>query len=191
MTHKGSIVSMSSPLVVLSSYSTTPRQLKCTCKAECIVSTLNRVLSLTLFSFKTLDQFAQAVVSLYSVYCWKIIQQRMLVCCSYTHIFHMFLKVALVSYYQIVWMKKIFICFHMFFKIWVSFGLSNCLNAKKIYIWNAKYILQHWIEHSQTTKCIQYNIHDTMSFELDTYIIGHYKPSVRIIDLQFKFDSER
>ena len=28
-------------------------------------------------------------------------------------------------------MKKMRICFHMFFKSSVGFGLSNCLNAKK------------------------------------------------------------
>ena len=58
----------------------------------------------------------------------------------------------------------------MFFKTSVGFALSNCLNAKKkkkkIYIWNAKNTIQHRIERSQTIKCIQYNIHDTMSCEL-------------------------
>ena len=32
--------------------------------------------------------------------------------------------------------------------------------------WNTKYIIQHRIEHSQTTKSIRYNIHDTKSREL-------------------------
>ena len=41
--------------------------------------------------------------------------------------------------------------------------LSNCLNAKKK--WKAKYTIQHRIERSQTTKCIQYNIHETKSYE--------------------------
>ena len=44
----------------------------------------------------------------------KIIQQRMIVvdnfhtkiCYTYTHLFHMFIKVVLVSCYQIGWMKK-------------------------------------------------------------------------------------
>ena len=53
----------------------------------------------------------------------------------------------------------------MFFKSSVAFLLSNCLNAKK-YIWNTKYTIQHGIERLQTTKCIQYNIHDTKSCEL-------------------------
>ena len=59
----------------------------------------------------------------------------------------------------------------MFFKSNVGFGLLNCLNAKKKkYIWNAKYTVQHRIERSQTTKCIQYNIHDTMLCEFPKYI---------------------
>ena len=36
----------------------------------------------------------------------------------------------------------------------------------KTYIWNAKQTIQHRIERSQTTKCIQYDIYDTMSCEL-------------------------
>ena len=48
--------------------------------------------------------------------------------------------------------------------------MSNCLNAKKKYISNAKYTIQHRIEPSQTIKCIQYNIHDTMSCELTTSV---------------------
>ena len=54
----------------------------------------------------------------------------------------------------------------MFFKSSVGFWLSDCSNAKKKYIWNENYTMQHRIERSQTTKCIQYNIHDTMSCEL-------------------------
>ena len=55
----------------------------------------------------------------------------------------------------------------MFFKGSVGFVLPNCLNAKKKkYFWNAKYTIQQRIERSQTTKCIQYNIHDTLSCEL-------------------------
>ena len=38
------------------------------------------------------------------------------------------------------------------------------------YISNSKYTTQHRIERSQTTKCIQYNIHDTMSCELPKYL---------------------
>ena len=53
----------------------------------------------------------------------------------------------------------------MFFICSVSFDLSNCLNVKK-YIRNAKYTIQHSIERSQTTKCIQYNIRDAKSCEL-------------------------
>ena len=41
----------------------------------------------------------------------------------------MFLKAGLVSCYQIVWMKKMCICFHMFFKSCIGFMISNCLNA--------------------------------------------------------------
>ena len=51
----------------------------------------------------------------------------------------------------------------MFFISFIGFVLSNSLNAKKKYIWNAKNIIQHRIEHSQTTKYIEYNIHDTKS----------------------------
>ena len=55
----------------------------------------------------------------------------------------------------------------MFFKCSIALGLSNCLNAKKKkYISNTKYTIQHRIESSKTTKCIQYNIHDKMSCEL-------------------------
>ena len=39
----------------------------------------------------------------------------------------------------------------------------------KKYIWNAKYTIQHRIEHSQTTECIQYYIHETKSCELPKY----------------------
>ena len=60
----------------------------------------------------------------------------------------------------------------MFSKSSVGVKLSNCLNAKKKkYIWNMKYTIQHSIERSQTTKCIQYNIYDTMSCELPTYVL--------------------
>ena len=58
----------------------------------------------------------------------------------------------------------------MFFKSWVGFMLSNCLNIKKKYIWNTKYTIQHSTERSQKSKCIQYNIHDTKSCELPKYI---------------------
>ena len=58
----------------------------------------------------------------------------------------------------------------MFFKNSVGFVLSNCLNAKKKYVWNAKYTIQHRIERSQTAKCIQYNLHDTKSCELPNYL---------------------
>ena len=43
----------------------------------------------------------------------------------------MFLKVVLVSCFQIVRMKKMCICFHMFFKCCIGFMLSICLNVKK------------------------------------------------------------
>ena len=58
----------------------------------------------------------------------------------------MFLKVVLVSCYQIVLMPK-------------------------IYIWKAKYTIQQRIERSQTTKCIQYNVHVTKACELPELIV--------------------
>ena len=48
--------------------------------------------------------------------------------------FHKFLKVVLVSCYQIVRMRKMCICFQIFLKSWDSFVPSNCLNAKKIHL---------------------------------------------------------
>ena len=54
------------------------------------------------------------------------------------------------------------------FQICVGFVLSKCLNVKK-YIWNAKYIIPHRIERLQTTKRIQYNIHNTKSCELPNF----------------------
>ena len=88
---------------------------------------------------KTIGQLPQAFVSLYRVYCWKIIQQCMLVVdnfhvkirYTYTRYSHMFLKVVLVSCYQNMRMKEMCIYFHMFFKNSVGFVLSNCLKAKK------------------------------------------------------------
>ena len=41
---------------------------------------------------------------------------------------------------------------------------------KKKYIWNSNYTIQQSIERTQTTKCIQYNIHDTKSCELPKYL---------------------
>ena len=67
--------------------------------------------------------------------------------------------------------KKMCICIHMLFKSCVGFVLLNCLNATKKNIWNTKYTIQHIIERSQTTKCIQYNIHDTKSCELPNYLL--------------------
>ena len=86
-----------------------------------------------------IGQFTQAVVSLYWVYCCEIIQQRMFVVdnfhvkirYTYKHFFHMFLKVVLFSCYQNMWIQKMCICFHMFFKSYVGLVASNCLNAKK------------------------------------------------------------
>ena len=40
----------------------------------------------------------------------------------------------------------------------------------KKYFWHIKYTIRHIIERAQTTKCIQYNIHDTQSCELPTYV---------------------
>ena len=54
----------------------------------------------------------------------------------------------------------VFICFS---KVVLVSGYQT---QKKKYIWNAKYTTQHRIERSQTIKCTQYNIHDTMSCEL-------------------------
>ena len=63
--------------------------------------------------------------------------------------------------------------FHMFFKSCISFVLSNCLNAKKNHIWDSKYTIHHSIERSQTTKCIQYNIHNIKSCELPKYFLDN------------------
>ena len=127
-----------------------------------------------------IGQFTQAVVSLYWVYCWKIIQQRMLV----IHNFHVKIRYIYTHFFSYV------------FKSCIGFVLSNCVNAKNVYmfsyvfqkyylfraiklficqkkkkyIWNAKYSIQHRIDRSQTTKCIQYNIHDTKSCELPKYL---------------------
>ena len=60
-------------------------------------------------------------------------------------------------------MNKMCICCHLFFKSSSGFLLSK---KKKKYIWNTKYTIQHSIKRSQTTKCIQYNINDTKSYEL-------------------------
>ena len=57
----------------------------------------------------------------------------------------------------------------MFLKSSVGW-LSNFVNAKK-YIWSTKYTIQHRIERSQASKCIQYDIYDTMSCELPKYKI--------------------
>ena len=51
------------------------------------------------------------------------------------------------------------------------FRATKLFECQKKYIWNAKYTIQHRIERSQTTKCIQYNIHDTISSELPKYFI--------------------
>ena len=51
----------------------------------------------------------------------------------------------------------------------IGYMLSNCLNAKKKYISNTKYTIQHNTERSQTIKCSQYNIYDTKSCELPNY----------------------
>ena len=69
----------------------------------------------------------EAVILLYWVYCWRIIQQCMLIVdnfhvkCryTYTHFFHLLLKVVLVSCYQIVRMKNMCICFS-------KVGLVSC-----------------------------------------------------------------
>ena len=44
--------------------------------------------------------------------------------------------------------------------------IKLCECQKKKCIWNTKYTIQHRIERSQATKSIQYNIHDTKSYEL-------------------------
>ena len=62
----------------------------------------------------------------------------------------------------------------MFFKNCVGFALSNCLNAKTNTFWNLIYTIHHSFERSYTTKCIQYNIHDTKSYELPKYLFVHY-----------------
>ena len=93
-------------------------------------------------------QFTQAVVSLYWVYCWTIIQQSMFVVDHfhakfryiYTHFFHMFLKAGLVSCYQIVRMKKICICFHVFQKLYrfLPIKLFKCQKKNTFKIQNTQ-----------------------------------------------------
>ena len=56
--------------------------------------------------------------------------------------------------------------FSYVFKTCIGFVLSNSANEKKKYIWNVKYTIQLSIDRSQTIKCIQYNLHDTNSYEL-------------------------
>ena len=97
------------------------------------MKSLTKALTNYIKSVPSFGQFTQALVSLYWVYCWKIIQQHMLVAdnfqlkirYTYTHFFHILLKVVLVSCNQIVWIKKNVYIFHMFFKS------LNCLNAKQ------------------------------------------------------------
>ena len=48
----------------------------------------------------------------------------------------------------------------MFLKVVLVSG-NQIVGIPKKYIWNAKYTIQQSIERSQTTKCMQYNIHDT------------------------------
>ena len=53
--------------------------------------------------------------------------------------------------------------------MYTFFSFTQFDSTKPIQIlnfWNAKYTIQHRIERSQTSKSIQYNIHDTMSCEL-------------------------
>ena len=57
----------------------------------------------------------------------------------------------------------------MCLKSCVGYVLSICLNAKK-YTFGIQKTIQHCIEHSHTTKCIQYNIHDIKSCELPNYL---------------------
>ena len=84
-------------------------------------------------------------------------------------------------------------CLHVF-KSCIALVLSNSVNAKNLYMFSyvfqnlcwfraiklfecqkkkyilhTKYTIQHSIERSQTSKCIQYNIHDTQSCELPIY----------------------
>ena len=76
----------------------------------------------TLEHFKTnIRQVMDEIRPNMCVYCWKIIQQRMLV-------FDNFHVKMLYTYTHFS---------HMFFEISVGFVPTNCLNAK--YIWNVKY----------------------------------------------------
>ena len=99
---------------------------------------------------KIFGQFTQVVVSLYWVYYWTIIQQCMLVVDN----FHVKIRYTYTHF------------FHMFFKSCVGFVLSNCLNVKKIHLGIRNTQFSIAIERSRTTKCIQYNLHDTKSCEL-------------------------
>ena len=96
------------------------------------------------------------------MHCWMNIQR-------YKFFSYVLLKVVLVSAIKLC-ERKMCICFHKFLKRCVGFVLSNCLNAKKKkYFWHIKYTIQHSIERSQTSKYIQYNIHDTKLYELLIY----------------------
>ena len=66
----------------------------------------------TIFILITIDQFAQAIVSLYRVYCWKIIQQRMLVVDN----FHVKIRYTYTHFFSYV------------FESCIGFMLSNCVN---------------------------------------------------------------
>ena len=56
----------------------------------------------------------------------------------------------------------------MFFKSSVGYLLFKYQKKKKIHL-ECKMHNKQRIERSQTTKCIQYNIHDTKSCELPNY----------------------
>ena len=94
------------------------------------------------------------VVRLYKSVCMLLIVLHVEIRFTYTFL-HTFLKSANE--------KNVYISSYVFQKLyWYrAIKLFECQKKKK-YIWNTKYTIQHSIESSQTIKCIQYNIHDTV-----------------------------
>ena len=82
----------------------------------------------------------RCIVVLYWVYCWKIIQQRMLVVDRLIHIFffHIFFKSCIGFMLSNCVNKKMCACFHMFFKSSVDFGFKSQTNG----MWNTQYSIE-------------------------------------------------
>ena len=96
----------------------------------------------------TIGQFTQAVVLLYLVYCWKIIQQRMLV----VNNFH--IKIRYIYRYLL----------HVF-KSCIGFMLLKCVNENNVYMFS--YVSQKlcWFRAIKLFKCqkiyLECKIHNT------------------------------